>query len=469
MLDQIFPVQVNIRSMVSEFIQLKYLNMNRYVLKILIYFICFGAYQGYAQEAKIMVTTNYKDVCQLVLRPMGMIPMYDHATASLNDKGEGTITFDPQVQLLAELLCENEQGRPMRRVILYIKPGKSLQVNFQKVENKINAEIHFGGELATENEILQSIRRANEQETAILNEKNYTSKFKEHMLKVSHLAALEKEIGALKFTDKNYTKVLKELLQLIKQDNCWQSLPDWPRTMDNIFGKIEEAGLLKTHDDLAKRLDCIGDEIIKCRYGIYKAKMIVNGRHWFENPPIEVLNKLKPYMTTPEMKKELDDILSNYNRVCADWEHFRTAPAPDFTFEDTEGNMVTLSDFRGKFVLLDVWNIYCGPCRDQVPILRELEPELKKMGVEVIGVSCDPQGIKDKWKEVVKEQNMSGIQTIMDNGRESAFMNDYCIIGFPTFILINPDGMVVNPYMCCPDNEKEFMPYIKQKIKEYKK
>lgn len=446
--------------------------MNRYVLKLLICFICFSAYQGYAQEAKITVNTNYKDVCRIVLRPSGMIPMYDHATAPLNDKGEGTITFDPQVPLLAELLCENEQGRPMRRVSLYIEPGKSLQVNFQKVENNINAEIYFEGELAQENRTLQKINRSLASEKDIqeaLKSKTYSSQFKEHVLRVSHIMALEKAASSLPTTDKNYTKVLKELLQFIKQDNCWQSIPDWSRTMDNMFGKIEEAGLLKTNDDLAKRLDCIKDETIKCRYGIYKAKMIVNGRRWFENPPVAVLDKLKPYMTTPEMKKELDGIYAAYNRVCESWEHFRTAPAPDFTFEDTEGNMVTLSKFRGKFVILDVWNIYCGPCRDQVPFLRKLEPQLKEMGVEVIGVSCDPQDIKDKWKKTVKDQNMPGIQTIMDNGRDSKFMKDYCITGFPTFVLINPDGMVVNPYMCRPEQENQFMAYIKQKIKEYKK
>lgn len=446
--------------------------MNKLVLKLLICFICFGAYQGYAQEAKITVNTNYKDVCKLVLRPTGMIPMYDHATAPLNDKGEGTITFDTKVPLLAELRCENEQGRPMRRVSLYIEPGKSLQVNFQKVENNVNAEIHFGGELAEENQTLQKINRnlsseKNIQET--IGNKTYSSQFKEHVLKISHIMALEKAASSLPTTDKNYTKILKELLQSIKQDNCWQSIPDWPRTMDNMFGKIEEAGLLKTNGDLAKRLDCIKDETIKCRYGLYKARMVVNVMGWFENPPITTLDKLKPYMTTPEMKKELDDIYAAYNRISKAWEHFRTAPAPDFTFEDTEGNMVTLSKFRGKFVILDVWNIYCGPCRDQVPYLQRFEPQLKEMGVEVIGVSCDPQDIKDKWRKTVKDQNMPGIQTIMDNGRESQFMKDYCITGFPTFILINPDGMVVNPYMCRPEQENQFMPYIKQKIKEYKK
>ena len=61
---------------------------------------------------------------------------------------------------------------------------------------------------------------------------------------------------------------------------------------------------------------------------------------------------------------------------------------------------------------------------------------------------------------------MKGIQTIMDNGRQSAFMKDYCIVGFPTFILINPDGMVVNPNMYYPQSS-HFIPYVKEKIQEY--
>lgn len=445
--------------------------MIKLAFELLICFICFGAYQGYAQEAKITVNTNYKDACRLTLRPMGMIPMYDHATAPLNDKGEGTITFDTKVPLLAELRCENEKGQPKRRLSLYVEPGKSLQVKIQIGESEIRPVISFEGDLAEENETLSDMGTMNlafeNKVKETLGDKTYSSQFKEHVLKVSHIMALEKAASSLPTTDKNYTKVLKELLQSIKQDNCWQSIPDWPRTMDNMFGKIEEAGLLKTNDDLAKRLDCIKDETIKCRYGIYKARMVVNVMGWFENPPITTLDKLKPYMTTPEMKKELDDIYAAYNRICKAWEHFRTAPAPDFTFEDTEGNMVTLSKFRGKFVILDVWNIYCGPCRDQVPYLQRFEPELKKMGVEVIGVSCDPQDIKDKWRKTVKDQNMPGIQTIMDNGRKSQFMKDYCISGFPTFVLINPEGMVVNPNICRPE-QSQFMTYIKTKIKEYR-
>ena len=455
--------------------------MNKFALKTIALIICLcgiKATVAFAQETKITVKTDYDDVCKVVLRPFSTFPMYIYADASLNEQGKGTITFTHPHPLFAEVAFTNITGRPMRKVEVYIEPGNTVKISVLKGENAIRPLIQFSGDLVQENQDLQPLHNLvfplgieseiEKDAKEAINSKSYSSQFKEQVQKVAHLISLEKQVTKLPKEDSEYKKILQELLKEVKQGNSWHSVFEWPRIIDNIFAYSEGIGLIKSDGDICKRMDYIGDEDIKYRYGVYKAERLVNRRDWFENPPTSVLEKLKLYMTTPEMKKELDEVLSKYKRICSEWEHFRTAPAPDFTYEDTEGNMVTLSDFRGKFVLLDVWNIYCGPCRNQVPILRKLEPQLKEMGVEVIGVSCDPQEIKDKWKKSVKDQNMSGIQTIMDNGRKSAFMNDYCIIGFPTFILINPEGMVVNPYMCRPENENEFMPYIKQKIEEYR-
>ena len=103
---------------------------------------------------------------------------------------------------------------------------------------------------------------------------------------------------------------------------------------------------------------------------------------------------------------------------------------------------------------------------NQVPYLKKFEPELEKMGVVVIGVSCDPQKIKDKWRNTVKSKGMPGIQVIMDNFRGSAFMKDYSIACFPTFCLIGPDGVVINAYIPRPEISG-FMKSIRQKIDAY--
>ena len=266
---------------------------------------------------------------------------------------------------------------------------------------------------------------------------------------------------------KAYKKALQELLQEIKKGNSWQSIFQWPHTLNNIFSKCEIERLIKiTGNGIVNHLDYIGDENIRNRYALYWLKRLVNSRTWFENPPVKTIESLKPYMTTEEAKQEYENIITQFKRIEKNWGHLRNQPAPDFNFEDVNGKMVKLSDFRGKFVLLDVWNIYCGPCMRQVPHLQKLEPELEKMNVTVIGISCDPQNIKDKWQNTVRNKKMSGIQVIMDKGRNSKFMNDYAIIGFPTFCLIGPDGVVINPSFKLPEMS-DFIQLVKQKIKEY--
>lgn len=461
------------------------------IMRILIFYFLFFFFglcgfdmqASVTQEAEIRVQTNYKDVQQICIVPFGNMPLYIHAVASLNNEGEGVIRFALKEPMLVELKCLNGT-RPMRRISLYIEPGKSISVAIPQGQPAFRFVASFTGDLSQENDDLQTfsnllflmhasnvsksqLLEMSEKVLGELTKGTYESCFKSCIKEILHLTILEKYCSRER--KKNHRrKCLQELAESIKKSRVWQSIYEWPRMLDHVFELCEDENVLKTEGDLIRRLDCIGDTVTKCHYGLYKAEFLVNGRGWFENPPVLLLEKLKPYMTTPAAQKRWNDIYTNFEQIASAWKHLRTAPAPDFTFENTDGKMVTLSEFRGMFVLLDVWNIYCGPCKKQVPILRELEPKLREMGVEVIGVSCDPQSIKNKWKESVKNQNMSGIQTIMDNGRQSQFMQDYCIIGFPTFILINPDGMVVNPYMSYPQDES-FLPYIRQKIEEYNK
>ena len=450
----------------------------RRIFNILV-FICLGTLCSstlWAQEMRVRVVTDYRDVCKFSLTPLGNIPMYIHASALL-ENGKGDVSFELPAPMVVELKCQNSDGRPMRRTLLYLEPGKDLTVYIRQGQPVYRPVITFEGMLAAENKTLDDLSllfnmintqnsdlvQKEEQIREQLSGMTFDSQFAEHILHVVHIQVLSQQLQS---SSKMGRKALTALLQEVKKGDCWQSIFEWPELIARIFAKSRETGLLKEADDLSWQLDYIRNAVIKQRYGLFQLNYLVNSRGWFEKSPEAILKKLKPYMTTPSTIAEWENIYDNYQRIADSWQHLHVATAPDFTFESTDGRMITLSDYRGKFVLLDVWNIYCGPCKKQVPILRDIEPQLKEMGVEVIGVSCDPQDIKDKWKKSVKDQNMKGIQTIMDNGRQSAFMKDYCIVGFPTFILINPDGMVVNPNMYYPQSS-HFIPYVKEKIQEY--
>lgn len=118
--------------------------------------------------------------------------------------------------------------------------------------------------------------------------------------------------------------------------------------------------------------------------------------------------------------------------------------AADFTGKDVNGKEVSLSDFKGKVVLVDVWATWCGPCRGEIPHLKRLEEEMKDSGVVFLGVSIDELKDTQEWKDFVKTEDLRGIQIQVSGGFNSSIVKDYQIKGIPRFMVIDKKGNVAN-------------------------
>lgn len=116
--------------------------------------------------------------------------------------------------------------------------------------------------------------------------------------------------------------------------------------------------------------------------------------------------------------------------------------AIDFKLEDINGKTKTLEDYRGKLVLMDIWATWCGPCLANVPYIKELEEKYKNENFEVLSISIDSLKDKEKWKEMIKAKQMAGEHLFA--GAESRFPLDYQISYIPRFILISPEGKILN-------------------------
>jgi peroxiredoxin len=112
--------------------------------------------------------------------------------------------------------------------------------------------------------------------------------------------------------------------------------------------------------------------------------------------------------------------------------------APDFTLRDIADNKVALSSLRGKVVLLDFWATYCGPCKEEMPMIEGLRDEYKDKGLEVYGVTDDAPEIARKWMT----QYHRTLLTLLDPQR-SAF-EGYEVDSIPVAILIDRNGKVAN-------------------------
>jgi thiol-disulfide isomerase/thioredoxin len=116
--------------------------------------------------------------------------------------------------------------------------------------------------------------------------------------------------------------------------------------------------------------------------------------------------------------------------------------APMFSFNSIDGKTVSLSDLKGKFVYMDIWATWCGPCRQQIPAMKEIEERYRGKNIEFLSVSVDKDADKAKWEKMVNEQGMKGIQLFA--GKGTSFHQDYQISTIPRFLLIGTDGEIIS-------------------------
>ncbi len=120
-----------------------------------------------------------------------------------------------------------------------------------------------------------------------------------------------------------------------------------------------------------------------------------------------------------------------------------TVSAP-FDYENYKGGTTKLADLKGKYVYIDVWATWCGPCRAEIPHLKKTEEAYHGKNIEFVSISVDVAKDHEKWKTFVKEKELGGIQLFADKDWSSDFIKSYGIDSIPRFILIGPDGKVVN-------------------------
>jgi thiol-disulfide isomerase/thioredoxin len=128
--------------------------------------------------------------------------------------------------------------------------------------------------------------------------------------------------------------------------------------------------------------------------------------------------------------------------------------AADFTAMDINGNKLSLSDFKGKYVLLDFWASWCVPCRKGNPHLKDLYAKYKDKGIEFIGIS-DDDSKPDAWHKAVEKDDLQwrhvlrgfDMQKLMKNElNEKDISEKFGIHSLPTKILIDPQGKIIGRY-----------------------
>jgi peroxiredoxin len=367
---------------------------------------------------------------------------------------------------------------------LFLEPNDSLHVEFNS--QTFPEKIKFGQRAKDNNSLWQNYRKKYPKDMIIFNYRQYRKglhyyKVHQDLDKIMHKTAPADFVQLLETErkqkesmyrlfkedpDKQLTEEFKTFIQTEFDYDRWLKLLTYGdvyqgrhRLDTSFLGFLDTALVL---DDLSLGNENYRDFITafvhyRCRYQADASKSIyiqlyhysknyLAGRTKYftmaqflatalrkENPvailPIyEDFIKENPYY---ELDKIVLDPFQKANQFAAG------APAPDFSLKNAQGEVVQLSELKGKVVYLDFWASWCRPCMQKIAALQALKPRFEGKDVVFLHVSLDRS--QEAWKETLEKKNFTG-QQLFFNPIESNITADYNVLSVPTFFLITKDG-----------------------------
>jgi len=216
------------------------------------------------------------------------------------------------------------------------------------------------------------------------------------------------------------------------------------RELYSSYQEAERAGDEDTAKKIGEKMDAVYDEVEEYQQAYldenpasYIAPYIVQNLHYGkEADEIEdMLAKLDPSLQASSLVGNVTRTMEILKNVAIGM------PAPDFTQNDSLGNPVSLSSFRGKYLLIDFWAAWCGPCRAENPNVVKAYEKYADKGFEILGVSLDHS--RDNWLKAVKDDGLTWTQVSDLKYWSNEVAALYGIVSIPGNLLLDPDGVII--------------------------
>ena len=162
-----------------------------------------------------------------------------------------------------------------------------------------------------------------------------------------------------------------------------------------------------------------------------------------------LFNNFSPAIKATEAGKKFAERLPKLKAVALG------AIAPEFAEADTAGKMVSLSSFRGKYVLIDFWASWCGPCRRENPNVVKAYNAYKGKNFTILGVSLDRPNAKDKWLAAIHKDGLTWNHVSDLKFWDSKAADLYAVRGIPQNFLLDPNGKIIGKNLRGEDLENK--------------
>lgn len=240
----------------------------------------------------------------------------------------------------------------------------------------------------------------------------------------------------------------ERLARIIKEDDSLESLNEYRLALKEWISSIAYRDC-KTNNPfcrLQKELEYVGDSIKNPRLKERLADIFITRFLRFSGTAhLKEVKSLHDKMVRDSgMKARFAQIYRQYALLV------KGQAAPLFCLPDINGVEKKLTDYKGSYVYIDVWASWCVPCCKEFEALKKLEQEFQSKNIRFIGISIDRDSIV--WKKKVKEESLGGIQ--LHASENSTFKDDYKIVLIPRFVLLDPQGKIINAEMTRPSDPK---------------
>lgn len=324
----------------------------------------------------------------------------------------------------------------------YLNTGKIKNLTFQDTKLKENAFILKADSLFHANcELLQTANLPNtftDKEKIRLKYFTYGF-FPMHPMYYVYQTQDSTHVASDAFYDK--------LQSLITIDSNLLTLPEYKEFLPNAIASMSNKGVTEKADNSTEQfVNYIDLNIKDPKIAEYLVNLFV-----YSNISSRGLDGSEALVAMFNKHVKDTNMLDKFHTLCGKWEKLKAGvPSPTFSCPDINGKTVSLADLKGKFVYIDVWATWCGPCRGELPHLKTLEEKYADKDIYFVSLSCDKN--KKAWEDMVKKEEMKGIQLHL--GVESSFMDAYIINGIPRFILLDRDGKIISANMTRPSDPK---------------